>query len=466
MFTSQYNSKNPKDIERHAKQIVNHSLNDYIRDIPSLSKDYLLGNKGALGQLVENILFGYSPNSRKEADFKEAGVELKVTPLKQLKNNSLTTKERLVLSLINFNDIINETWETNTLLPKFRYLLLMFYLHENKLPLDLIFKLVSLWQPTANDMLIIQKDWEFIVNKIKQGKAHELSEADTNYLGACPKGQNNSDVVYQPHSDIMAMKRAFCFKTSYIRSIYNSLSSKSVAISISQEGNFEEKIKKAFTPYIGKSIEYLINNNRIKLSRSIKHFNKLVIDEFIKCKFGALPQDLEEFQKANITLKTIVVNSKGTPKESMSFKQIKFKEIVNEDWEDFEINRIHQDGRFLWIIFRINKIYKKQSDIPLSEIILDKVMFWSMPYNDLQIEYRKLWEDTKQKVINGDYSHFLTSTENRVGHIRPKGKDANDLMETPQGTLEKKKCFWINASYIAEQIKKGEYDGRICNDNE
>ena len=77
-----------------------------------------------------------------------------------------------------------------------------------------------------------------------------------------------------------------------------------------------------------------------------------------------------------------------------------------------------------------------------------------MPYNDLQIEYRKLWEDTKQKVIDGDYSHFITSKENYVGHIRPKGRDSNDLMETPQGTLEKKKCFWINASYIAEQIKK------------
>lgn len=456
MFTSQYNSKNPKDIERHAKQIVNHSLNDYIRDISLPSRDYLSGNKGALGNLVEVILLNYLPNSRKETDFKEAGVEVKATPLKRLKDNTLTTKERLVLSLINFNEIINETWETNTAFQKFRYLLLLFYLHEDKPPLDLIFKLVSLWQPTINDLLIIRKDWEFIVNKIQQGKAHELSEADTNYLGACPKGRNSTDVTAQPNSNIKAMKRAFCFKTSYIRSIYNSLSNQSVTISISQEGNFEEKIKEAFAPYIGKSIEYLMNDNKIKLSRSIKHFNKLVIDEFVKCKFGTLPQNLEEFQKANITLKTIIVNSKGTPKESMSFKQIKYKEIVHEDWKDFEINRIHQDGRFLWIIFRINKTYKKQSDIPLSEIILDKVMFWSMPYNDLQIEYRKLWEDTKQKIINGDYSHFLSSTENRVGHISPKGKDANDLMETPQGTLEKKKCFWINASYIAEQIRKGE----------
>ena len=456
MFTSQYNSKDPKDIERHAKQIVDYSLNDYIRYFSLPSKKYHPKNKGALGDLVEEILLDYLPNTRKEADFKEAGVEVKSTPLKKLKNNTLTTKERLELTSITFNEIIKETWETNTALQKFRYILLLFYLHEHKPPLDLIFKLVSLWKPTTNDLLIIQKDWEFIVNKIKQGKAHELSEADTNYLGACPKGRNKNDVISQPNSEIKAMKRAFCFKSSYIRSIYKSLSNQSSAISISNEGNFEEKIKEAFAPYIGKTIEYLVNDNKINLSRSIKQFNKLVIDEFIQRKFGALPQDLEEFQKANITLKTIVVNSKRIPRESMSFKQIKFKEIIHEDWEDFEINRIHQDGRFLWIIFRINKSYKKQSDIPLSEIILDKVMFWSMPYNDLQIEYRKLWEDTKQKVINGDYTHFLSSKENHVGHIRPKGRDSRDLMETPQGTLEKKKCFWINASYIAEQIKKAE----------
>ena len=456
MFTSTYDKSNPKDIEKYAKQIENHSLRDYLSEIyDSDNVESNEQNKGQLGQLVEKILFGYNPNSNKEADFKEAGVELKVTPLKKLKDNTLTIKERLVLSLINFQHITSEKWETNTLLPKLRYLLLMFYLHENKAPIDLIFKLVSLWQPSLTDMTIIQKDWEYIVNKVRQGKAHELSEADTNYLGACPKGQNSKDVVAQPYSSILAMKRAFCFKTSYMRAIYNQILDLSQTVSISRNGNFEEEIKRAFAPYIGKSLEYIINNNHIKLSRSIKHFNKKVIDEFIKCKFGAYPSGLEEFQKANITVKTIVVNSKGMPKESMSFKQIKYNEIIHEQWEDFEINKIHEDGRFLWIIFKINKSYSKQSEIPLSEIILEKVMFWNMPYSDLQIEYRKLWEDTKQKVIKGDYSHFLSSKENPVGHIRPKGKNSRDLMETPQGTLEKKKCFWINASYIAEQIKKG-----------
>lgn len=455
MFCEIYKSNEAKDIERHAQQIQNHCLREYLLDLHhDIDAIQNKSNKGQLGQLVEEFLFGYKPNSRKEADFNDAGVELKVTPLKQLRNGNLTIKERLVLSIINFNTIINENWENNTLFPKLHYLLLMFYLHENKSPLDLIFKLVSLWKPSPADLLIIEQDWNYIVNKIKAGKAHELSEADTNYLGACPKGKNSLDVVSQPNSDIKAMRRAFSFKTSYIRSIYDEINKTTNLVKISETGNFETRIKEVFAPYIGKSLDFLISQNNLDILRTTKHFNKVVIDSFLKQKFGAETDKLEEFKKANISLKTIVLKKNGCPKESMSFKQIQYKDIVNENWEDFEINKIHQDGRFLWVIFKINKSYSKQSDISLNDIILEKVMFWSMPYSDLQIEYKKLWEDTKAKIQKGDYTHFLGSKDNRVGHIRPKGRNSKDLMETPQGTFEKKKCFWINASYIAEQIKQ------------
>lgn len=455
MFSEIYKTNDAKDIERHAQQIQNHCLREFLSDLQNnVEAIQNKLNKGQLGQLVEEVLFGYKPNSRKEADFKDVGVELKVTPLKQLKNGNLTIKERLVLSIINFNTIINENWDNNTLFPKLHYLLLMFYLHENKAPLDLIFKLVTLWKPSSADLSIIEQDWNYIVNKIKAGKAHELSEADTNYLGACPKGKNSLDVVAQPNSDIKAMRRAFSFKTSYIRSIYDEINKTSDLVKISETGNFENRIKEVFAPYVGKSLDFLISQNNLNISRKTKHFNRVVIDSFLKQKLGAETDKLEEFKKANISLKTIVLKKNGFPKESMSFKQIQYKDIVNEEWEDFEINKIHQDGRFLWIIFKINKSYTKQSDISLNDIILEKVMFWSMPYSDLQIEYKKLWEDTKAKIQKGDYTHFLGSRDNPVGHIRPKAKNAKDLMETPQGTFEKKKCFWINASYIAEQIKQ------------
>ena len=36
--------------------------------------------KGAIGTVIEESWFGYTPNSEAEPDFPEAGVELKVTP--------------------------------------------------------------------------------------------------------------------------------------------------------------------------------------------------------------------------------------------------------------------------------------------------------------------------------------------------------------------------------------------------
>ena len=43
--------------------------------------------KGNFGQVLEKFYFGYEPNSTAEADFAQIGMELKSSPLKQLKNN-------------------------------------------------------------------------------------------------------------------------------------------------------------------------------------------------------------------------------------------------------------------------------------------------------------------------------------------------------------------------------------------
>ena len=59
-------------------------------------------SKGSLGQLIEKHFFFYDINSKSEADFNEAGVELKVTPYTIKANGDLRAKERLVLTIINY----------------------------------------------------------------------------------------------------------------------------------------------------------------------------------------------------------------------------------------------------------------------------------------------------------------------------------------------------------------------------
>lgn len=59
-------------------------------------------------------------------------------------------------------------------------------------------------------------DFNVIKDKICAGKAHELSEGDTLYLGAATKAATSEDRREQPFSDELAKPRAFAFKNSYM----------------------------------------------------------------------------------------------------------------------------------------------------------------------------------------------------------------------------------------------------------
>ena len=175
--------------------------------------------KGAIGTVIEESWFGYHPNSEAEPDFPEAGVELKATPY--IRNSKgISAKERLVCNIINYMTEYDKTFKTSDFWHKCQTILLMSYEHKKDIPKAdfTIDKAVLFGFPEA-DLLIIERDWETIINKIKAGEAHLLTEGDTNYLAACTKGADSSSVRQQPFSDIPAKQRAYSLKSSYMSNI-------------------------------------------------------------------------------------------------------------------------------------------------------------------------------------------------------------------------------------------------------
>ena len=127
----------------------------------------------------------------------------------------------------------------------------------------------------------------------------------------------------------------------------------------------------------------------------------------------------------------------------MSFAQIKYKEIVKEEWEESYLhNTLNKE--FLFIIFKLSS---KEDRNPT----LSKAIFWKMNSDDLDLA-SKFWELTKDSINRGDFKNFISMKNNFICHVRSKGLNSKDLMETPQGTMEPKKGYWLNASYIKTQI--------------
>ena len=206
-----------EEIEVISKSALGKSINDLLSSELITIEDKE-ANKGGLGQLIEKYLFGIDNNSDSEPDFMPAGIELKVTPYKKLKDGKLSAKERLVLNIIDFETEYKNEFKSSHFWFKNNKIELLWYLWEpNKDKKDYIITHEKLLELSNNeDLKQIEKDWNTIIDKIKQGKAHEISEADTMYLGACTKGANAKSLRTQPFSEIKAMQRAFCFKTSYM----------------------------------------------------------------------------------------------------------------------------------------------------------------------------------------------------------------------------------------------------------
>jgi DNA mismatch repair protein MutH len=432
-----YAQDSPESIYNHALKLTGKSLSESV-DLPENLEN--LKDRGKLGTLVEKYYFNHEPPNDHNPDFPEAGVELKVTGVVKNKSGKFVAKERLVLTMINYEHIVNESWKSNNFYNKCKKMLIMFYLYSQEIPVvDRKFVLKPLmYEIPEADVPVIKSDWEKIQKKVLEGKAHELSEGDTFYLGACRKGAGGvkEKLKAQPFSTVGAPGRAFSFKQGYLtRLISDSLEDSTLGVT--PKISIEEATHLRFVPYLGMSIERLSAKfKHHKRDRNHKNFHREIATKIL-ANGGS---SVSEIVKAGIEMKTVRLQVNGKPRESMSFPAFDFLEIGSEIWEESAFFE-KLERKFLFIVFRVGTDGVDR---------LEKVGYWNMPYAD-RLEAERVWTDTQRRVsIN---AHDLPGMkESHVAHVRPKAKNGRDKGLTPQGDLRTKQCFWLNASYIADVV--------------
>lgn len=474
-YTNEYDNKNPISIESYAQKLIGKTFREIIAedgenlyngpwDVEDSVSSYdgqaivdkTKRNKGNLGQIIEERFFHYKCNSDSRADFPEAGVELKVTPYKINKNGSLSAKERLILTMIDYFDVVNEEFEQSHLWKKSKLILLVYYLYSKEIQSNLDYQIgySRLFTPPEQDIKIIKHDYEVIVSKIREGKAHELSEGDTLYLGAAPKAATSKNRRKQPFSNELAKPRAFAFKSSYMTYVLNNYivpGKVTYEPILSNEcvDSFEEYVVEKINRYRAYSVEELCSAFDIETDKRPKNLEAMLAYRIL----GIKGNHAAEFEKANIVVKTIRIEKNDRIKESMSFPAFKFKELVEETWENSTFGNYLRETRFLFVV------YKFDSNNTLR---LRGCQFWNIPYEDLEVEVKAVWEQTKKvlkdglqvTMVNGVRKNNLPKAkDNRVSHVRPHAKNANDTYELPDGRMFPKQCFWLNNSYIYSQIQ-------------
>ena len=481
---TRYDSSSPRSIETYGQLLIGKTFLDVVNesDIPEFKRAEITdayGNrrrKGGLGTLLEEVYFGYKANSDQQADFREAGVELKVSPYHTLINGEYRAGERLVITMISYEGEIELNFDLSHVWDKIRLILLVYYYRNRALTNNLLYQIdfVKLFSPPPEDLEIIKDDYQKIAGKIRLGLAHEISESDTTYLGACTKGATaEKSTVKQFYGDhIPARKRAFCFKNSYMNYVLDNFivadvdTSEKIIKDVSElrEIPFDEIITRKINSHVGKTDRKLCS----EFGREYNNNKAQWIDLSYRM-LGIKSSRAAEFEKANIVVKAIRIEEDGKMIESMSFPAFKFKDLADEAWEDSVVYNYFSETKFLFVV------YKRAED----SYKLIGCKLWNMPNIDLNNTVQKGWQNIKNVIVNGlSFTKKQTKNKiiiennlpgksnNEIIHIRPHAKKSaykfsdgeaignvqRDANELPDGQWMTTQSFWVNNSYILAQI--------------
>ena len=427
------------------------------------------------------------------------GVELKVTPIRKTKAG-WSAKERLSLNIFDFNDEYKREFKNASFLEKANLMELMYYEFVKDEPSPELFikaaTLFDLHDLPEEDKLIIEQDWNIIVNKIKEGKGEELSDSLTKYLGATTKGsKSEKNMTTQPFSKEKAHRRAFTLKGSYMTSLARQIMSGEYETIIKdieelREKSFEELIIERFQPFIGCSKQKLAKKFNIDIKKGRDNASSALIAKSMLNLDGNIGET-EEFRKAGIAVQ-IVTGNKEYKKTTEGFKInipgetfIDPIDLVQEDWEGSSLNNYLLDYHYLLVVFeRID-----------NEDFFRGVKFWKVPSGNLEKEIKEVWKNTQSKFSNGlnlTIQEYKTPTKTgrtykvknelwgpkkgKVVYVNTSGgvagynesKNATEVPvrnrwfnvndSIPKGELGEqhisKHAWWFNRSYMYKQVKE------------
>ena len=145
-------------------------------------------------------------------------------------------------------------------------------------------------------------------------------------------------------------------------------------------------------------------------------------------------------------VRTIRLRPNGAPKEAVSFPAFDYCDLVKQRWEDSDL-RDQLSRRFFFVVYQLDR-----AGVP----VLVNTRFWTMPTEDLETYARDCFERTVTLIKEDKADYLPGSLDNVACHVRPHGRDSRDIVPTPNGGFAVRKSFWLNQSYLGEQLASGE----------
>jgi hypothetical protein len=257
--------------------------------------------------------------------------------------------------------------------------------------------------------------------------------------------------------------------------------------------DIDKKCRELTELYAGKTIAQLASQFGLPCGE-----NKSICEKIAVAMFGGKSKKLNQielFSRFGIIGKSITMTPAGGRTEDMKLFHIDFKEMVRTEvvdesegvrpiqFEDSELYAYFADHEFLCIMYeepvkeyvinkRSGKREEKKHPLGMNKFLGFKRLVFSDEFIDTTA--RKLWDDTRNKVMNGTLEdvpemsggkvktlrsgaistapNFMKSSENTV-FLRGSAADASHKTECVNGIQMLPQYVWIKGKAVIEELK-------------
>jgi DNA mismatch repair protein MutH len=153
--------------------------------------DNLLRHKGWVGNLLE-LYLGADAGNKAEPDFVGLGIEMKTLPL----NSQGQPKESTYVCTVSMTQNGGLSWQDSWIRRKLAHVLWVPVEADAEIPIaERYIGNAWLWQPTDKQSLVLQGDWEELMDRIVLGEQSEITAKEGEYLQIRPKAANSKVLV-------------------------------------------------------------------------------------------------------------------------------------------------------------------------------------------------------------------------------------------------------------------------------
>jgi hypothetical protein len=437
---------------------------------------------GIAGDVVEQSIIGMPRDNNQRPDLNVDGteIELKSTGIRLTKKNpkAFEAKEPMSITAVSPKKIVCEKFYDSKFWHKLDYMLLIFYHYDSTVTVkaadyaDFYIKGYRFNRFSETDEKILKADWKIVRKFIKDlHENYDYPEKQYPRLSS----ELRSELVYIDTAPKWPNHPRFRLKRQFVSSIVQEHFGdrlEQLHLSINTYSDLDKQLQNITKKFKGKTIKELMDY----FSIDNQAIDKSIAERIVVKMFGGESKkigQIEFFNKANISVKTITLTKEGGRTEDMKILPVNFDEIrdSNLKFKESDIFDYFMNKQMICIIFE-----EESSESPLSSNKF--IGFKRLSYSDefIKENVKATWKRIRHLVNNNklvesiDYDKKGNIRKNKNGVIKksvnfPKAKKYIVFVRGTGTDSSVKPCningikmyhqdYWIKGKYIVDVLSE------------